>query len=93
MNAENSNRIQRFAPPRLNLDEEFTTEQKQEFNRDVQKADRDSIAAKQTYKLQQQINAQYGSKPRYGKISGNDVVAHTARLQEKINKKRLGTLN
>jgi hypothetical protein len=86
-------KIQRFATPHLSLDEGFTPSQKASFNKDVQKADRNSKAAQQTYKLQQQINAQSGGRPRYGAITGNDSVAHTARLQLEVEKKRLNTLN
>ena len=86
-------KIQRFSPPRLSLDEVFSPAQKADFERDVQKADRDSIAAQQTYKLQQQINAQNGGRPRYGEVTDKGSVGHTARLQLELEKKRLNTLN
>jgi hypothetical protein len=90
---ESGSKITRFAPPSLNLDEDLTSAQKAEFDRDVRASDRDSVAAQQTYKLQQQINKQSGGKPRYGTVTGNDTVAHTARLQLEVEKKRLNTLN
>lgn len=91
---ESSSKIRRFAPTRHIAQPDPTpvvNESPHSPNVPLslsEQPDSKSIAAKQTYKLQAQINAQRGGKTQFGEITGNDVVARTARLQEEINRRR-----
>jgi len=96
---ESESKIQRFAPPQhivpqLNLDTEDTVfAPPKPAEPATQEHIAESKAARQTFLLQQKINAARGKRPRYGEITGNDAVAHTARLQLEVEQKRLDTHN